>query len=121
MEEIIRQRFDNPGWEVFSNIGEKKERGIRIGGSVIYPHIVVLKMDSNEVIGVGEIETEETFDPQKVSRWQMLSKAVPSFWLYIPRNKLEETRELIKQFKLKRLLLRIWELDEKGTLSITDM
>lgn len=88
---------------------------------MLYPHIVVLKMDSSEIVGVGEIETEETFDPQKVNRWQTLSKAVPSFWLYIPRSKLEETRKLLKDFKLKRVLLRVWDIDEKGEVSITDL
>lgn len=78
-------------------------------------------MDSSEVVGVGEIETEETFDPQKVSKWQTLSKVVPSFWLYVPRSKLEETRELLKKFKLKKVLLRVWDIDEKGNVSITDM
>jgi len=121
VEEIIKQRFDNPAWDVFSNIGDKEKRGIKIGGSVFYPHIVVLKMGSSEIVGVGEIETEETFNPDKVSRWQLLSKAVPSFWLYIPKSKLEETRELIRDFKLKRVLLRIWDMDEKGIVSITDI
>ncbi len=78
-------------------------------------------MDSSEVIGAGEIETEETFSPQKVSRWQMLSKGVPSFWLYIPRSKLEEARELIREFKLKKVLLRIWDIDDRGIITITDM
>ncbi|MBC7329781.1 hypothetical protein H5T88_05405 [bacterium] len=121
VREIIRQRFDNPEWEVFSNIGERKERGIRIGPNVFYPSIVVLKMDSSEVIGVGEVETEEAIDPQSANRWQMLSKAFPSFWLYIPKSKLEETRKLLQERKIKKVLLRTWEVDEKGTVTITDL
>lgn len=78
-------------------------------------------MDSSEVVGVGEIETEETFDPQKASRWQMISQSVPSFWLYVPRSKVEETQELMKQYRLKKILLRVWDIDEKGNLIITDM
>jgi len=78
-------------------------------------------MDSSEVIGVGEVEMEETIDPQSANRWQMLSKALPSFWLYIPKSKLEETRKLLQERKLKNVLLRIWEVDEKGTVTITEL
>jgi hypothetical protein len=119
--EIIRQRFDNPNWEVFSNVGERRERGIRIGPNVLYPNIVVLKMDSSEVIGVGVVETEETIDPQSANKWQMLSKAFPSFWLYIPKSKLEETRKLLQERKIKKVLIRTWEVDEKGNVSITEL
>jgi hypothetical protein len=119
--EIIRQRFDNPNWEVFSNVGERRERGIRIGPNVLYPNIVVLKMDSSEVIGVGVVETEETIDPQSANKWQMLSKAFPSFWLYIPKSKLEETHKLLQERKIKKVLIRTWEVDEKGNVSITEL
>ena len=121
VKEIVRQRFDNPEWEVFTNVGERKERGIRIGPNVFYPNIVVLKIDSSEVIGVGEVETEETIDPQSANRWQMLSKAFPSFWLYIPKSKLEETRKLLQERKIKKVLLRAWEVDEKGTVNISEL
>jgi hypothetical protein len=121
VREIIRQRFDNPAWEVFCNVGERKERGIRIGPNVLYPNIVVLKMDSSEVVGVGVVETEETIDPQSANRWQMLSKAFPSFWLYIPKSKLEETRKLLQERKIKNVVLRSWEVDEKGTVTIIEL
>ncbi|MGB9607412.1 MAG: hypothetical protein ACPLPS_07385 [bacterium] len=120
VEEIIRQRFDNPAWDVFSNAGERKGRGVKIGANVFYPDIVVLKIDTSEVIGVGEVEVEETIDPQKVNRWQMFSKSFPSFWLYIPKGKLEEIRRILQEHKIKRVLLRLWEVDEKGMVFIED-
>ncbi|MBC7328276.1 hypothetical protein H5T87_09235 [bacterium] len=117
----MKQRFDNPGWEVFTNVGERKERGIRVEGNVLYPHIVVLKMDSNELVGVGEIETDETFDTSKTTRWQMLSRVAPVVWLYVPKSRSEEARKLLKEFKLKKVLLRSWEIDENGNILITDL
>lgn len=119
VKEIVRQRFDNPQWEVFVNTEEKKERGLLIGGSVVYPDIVVFKIGTNEVIGVGEIEMEETVNEERARRWQALSRVAPSLWLYVPKSKLEEARKLIKDLRLRNAMLRLWESTE-GIVSVIE-
>lgn len=78
------------------------------GGSVAYPHIVVVQHPENNTKIVAEVETSETVrESVAVYEWGPYAELAP-LYLYVPVGKGDEALQLCRRFEVSVVGIRTW-------------
>jgi len=98
---------------------ETKRFGIKWEGGILYPSIVVFKVDGS-IRELGTVESAEVIDQGSVERWRALSDCAPvgtkykKLFLYVPQGYEEKTLELLESYEVDYDGIRGWNVTEGG-------
>ena len=80
----IRFPFPSPGqpiWLTYINHPEKSMGIVDRYGNVLYPDIVVVNTNTNSAVMAGEVETEDSVNPEEAGQWRDYSSSITPFFL----------------------------------------
>ncbi|HXH04970.1 MAG TPA: hypothetical protein VNI83_00105 [Vicinamibacterales bacterium] len=83
-------------YDVAANIGEEKIAPVRVGGTVMYPDLVIHSSERGRaLVAVAEVETAESVNNlEAMAQWAHLGRARAPFHLYVPAGSVEMARRL---------------------------
>ena len=85
-------------YQIRMNQGLSKAHGVVRGNDTYYPDIFVIKQ--KKVIEIYEVETDNTINEDSIPQWKQYSSGKANFYLVVPKNKLDETKKLVKKYKI---------------------
>ncbi len=112
VEQIARQRFTfpnqkHPHFKTYTN-HPARTMGVRTAsGGATYPDIVVVQDPENYVQLLGEVETAETVNEEKVAEWAALASLGP-LYLFVPVGFGDTALNLCKRQKVPVVGIRTW-------------
>lgn len=120
---IAKRRFsfpndEHPNWRTYTNHPEQT-KGIRKDSDAVYADIVVVDTNQNVAVMIGEVETSSTItDDEAKSEWKDYSSVCRTFFLYVPNDLVDKTKELLDKHKIHISGLRGYYYNEEGKLVI---
>jgi hypothetical protein len=99
---------EHPDYKTYVNQPEHTV-GIRVGGELLFPDIVVMNSSTTEVEMLGEVETARSLRAADVvDKWRAFS-ASGSLYLFVPLSELDRARSLLKPLGLRLAGLRAYK------------
>lgn len=111
--EIAQARFpypnrEHPDFKTYQNQPDHTV-GIRVGGELLFPDIVVMNSSTTEVEIVAEVETARSLRLEDVvEKWKAFGAAGP-FYLFVPMSELDRARSLLKGTDVRLAGLRAYK------------
>lgn len=95
---IAKIRFGGEEWNVYTNPGT--EHNFPVDSR--YPDIVVVNINSEEVVVIGEVETSESVAYDEAEdQWKPYSKLGATFYLYVPKGYCPDARKICNELDIK--------------------
>jgi len=115
--DIVKERFSyTDGTKTFINPSIEKNYAV----DNLFPDIVAVKDAS--VVAIGEVETESTVSLQHAEeQWKQYGLKVEYFYLYVPKEKVSEAQEIIRQKQIRLKGLRSYFYNLQGKIQIKNI
>ena len=118
------EKYWKQGYIISINPGEKLCHDI---GGGHFPDLVVWSsLSSNESIFnnkstliIEEVETEETINEVEAKQWESYAKYDATFFLIVPRNSLEKTKEIVKNREINVSMIQYYYFDAKKNIKFS--
>lgn len=122
--DIAKIRFpfpdkDHQNWKTYLN-EPNQTKGIKMNGNTAYPDIVVVDTQKKIAEMIGEIESDSSVNEDEVAQWKEYSKAANSFFLYVPKDKVDDAKHLLINNKVNISGLRAWQYDS-SKITVTNV
>jgi hypothetical protein len=91
----VAEKIRRKGHRVLTHLSKNGIKVINSHNKAYYPDISVYR--NVNVENIYEVETANSVNSESIKKWKLCANGCKSFFLIVPVEKLEETKELVKR------------------------
>src|SRR5262249_6887394 len=117
--DMVARKIKIPVWDLKTNPGAEQNAGVAYptaeGQAMAYPDWVAYERFTKKLAAVGEVETEDSVtDAEAAEEWSLFINLAPKFFLYLPKEREEEGKRVLRKHRLRPEGLFLYRFTERN-------